>query len=137
MEMLVQLALLAVGFVLLVKGADWFVDGASEIAAKLKIPPLIIGLTIVAMGTSAPEAAVSISAALKGSAEITIERSVRGRRQAEDHHHSDLASQACRADCRSCRRKFPSPAHRPSAGEGETRLGIWRPGRHHEVAPRP
>ena len=66
MEMLVQLALLAVGFVLLVKGADWFVDGASEIAAKLKIPPLIIGLTIVAMGTSAPEAAVSISAALKG-----------------------------------------------------------------------
>lgn len=72
MEMLVQLALLAVGFVLLVKGADWFVDGASEIAAKLKIPPLIIGLTIVAMGTSAPEAAVSISAALKGSAEITI-----------------------------------------------------------------
>ena len=72
MEMLVQLALLAVGFVLLVKGADWFVDGASEIAAKLKIPPLIIGLTIVAMGTSAPEAAVSISAALKGRAEITI-----------------------------------------------------------------
>ena len=72
MEMLVQLALLAVGFVLLVKGADWFVDGASEIAAKLKIPPLIIGLTIVAMGTSAPEAAVSIAAALKGSADITI-----------------------------------------------------------------
>lgn len=72
MEMLVQIILLAAGFMLLVKGADWFVDGASEIAAKLHIPQLIIGLTIVAMGTSAPEAAVSISAALKGSADITI-----------------------------------------------------------------
>ena len=64
--------ILAAGFVLLVKGADWFVDGASAIAEKLRIPPLIIGLTIVAMGTSAPEAAVSISAALKGNADITI-----------------------------------------------------------------
>lgn len=72
MEILIQLVLLAVGFVLLVKGADCFVDGASQIAAKLHIPQLIIGLTIVAMGTSAPEAAVSISAALKGSADITI-----------------------------------------------------------------
>lgn len=72
MDILIQLALLAVGFVLLVKGADCFVDGASQIAARLRIPQLIIGLTIVAMGTSAPEAAVSISAALKGSADITI-----------------------------------------------------------------
>ena len=72
MEILIQILLLAVGFVLLVKGADSFVDGASQIAAKLRIPQLIIGLTIVAMGTSAPEAAVSISAALKGSADITI-----------------------------------------------------------------
>lgn len=70
--MLVQIFLLAAGFVLLVKGSDWFVDGATAIAEKLKIPPLIIGLTIVAMGTSAPEAAISISAALKGSADITI-----------------------------------------------------------------
>jgi len=70
--MAVQIILLAAGFFLLVKGADWFVDGASEIAAGLGIPQLIIGLTIVAMGTSAPEAAVSISAALKGSADITI-----------------------------------------------------------------
>jgi len=69
---LLQVLLLAVGFFLLVKGADWFVDGASGIATKLKIPQLVIGLTIVAMGTSAPEAAVSITAALKGSAEITI-----------------------------------------------------------------
>lgn len=72
MTILLQTLLLALGFVLLVKGADWFVDGASGIAAKLHIPQLVIGLTIVAMGTSAPEAAVSISAALKGSADITI-----------------------------------------------------------------
>ncbi|MBR2619331.1 MAG: calcium/sodium antiporter, partial [Firmicutes bacterium] len=61
-----------VGFVMLIKGADWFVDGAAGIATKLGIPQLVIGLTIVAMGTSAPEAAVSISAAFKGSADITI-----------------------------------------------------------------
>ncbi|MBQ8613413.1 MAG: calcium/sodium antiporter [Ruminiclostridium sp.] len=72
MEILLQVLLLAVGFVLLIKGADLFVDGSSGIAAKFGIPQLVIGLTIVAMGTSAPEAAVSISAALKGSADITI-----------------------------------------------------------------
>ena len=72
MEILLQLLLLVIGFVMLVRGADWFVDGASGIASKLKIPQLVIGLTIVAMGTSAPEAAVSITAALKGSAGITI-----------------------------------------------------------------
>ena len=72
MEILLQVLLLAVGFVMLVKGADWFVDGSSGIAAKFKIPQIVIGLTIVAMGTSAPEAAVSITAALKGNAGITI-----------------------------------------------------------------
>ena len=72
MHMILEILLLAVGFVLLVKGADWFVDGAAGIARKFRIPQLVIGLTIVAMGTSAPEAAVSISAALKGSADITI-----------------------------------------------------------------
>lgn len=72
MEMLMSFVLLFVGFTLLVKGADWFVEGASGIAARLGIPQLVIGLTIVAMGTSAPEAAVSITAALKGSADITI-----------------------------------------------------------------
>ena len=72
MKILLEMLLLSFGFLLLVKGADWFVDGASGVAAKLHIPQLVIGLTIVAMGTSAPEAAVSISAALKGSAEITI-----------------------------------------------------------------
>ncbi|HSQ89602.1 calcium/sodium antiporter [Romboutsia sp.] len=58
--------LLIVGFFLLVKGADYFVDGSSNIAKTLKIPPIIIGLTIVAFGTSAPEAAVSITASLDG-----------------------------------------------------------------------
>lgn len=72
MEIVIQLAVLVVGFILLIKGADWFVEGASSIADRFGIPQLVIGLTIVAMGTSAPEAAVSISAALKGSAEITI-----------------------------------------------------------------
>lgn len=72
MEIVVQLALLVVGFLMLVKGADWFVEGSSKIADKFGIPQLVIGLTIVAMGTSAPEAAVSITSALKGSAEITI-----------------------------------------------------------------
>ena len=72
MEVVFQLALLALGFVFLVKGADWFVDGASKVAEKFGIPQLVIGLTIVAIGTSLPEAAVSVSAALKGSAEITI-----------------------------------------------------------------
>jgi len=71
-EIIKQLAILIVGFTLLVKGADLFVDGASGIAKKFGISELIIGLTIVAMGTSAPEAAVSIAAAAKGSAGISI-----------------------------------------------------------------
>ena len=64
--------MLVVGFLFLIKGADFFVDGASSLAKKMKIPTLIIGLTIVAMGTSAPEAAVSISAAFKGNTGIAI-----------------------------------------------------------------
>ena len=71
-EIIKQLAILIIGFTLLVKGADLFVDGASGIAKKFGISELIIGLTIVAMGTSAPEAAVSIAAATKGSAGISI-----------------------------------------------------------------
>lgn len=67
-----QILLLIVGFVMLVKGADWFVDGSSGIARKLGIPQLVVGLTIVAMGTSAPEAAVSITAALKDNADIAV-----------------------------------------------------------------
>ena len=71
-NMVWQIALLIIGFVMLIKGADWFVDGAAGIADKLHIPQLIIGLTIVAMGTSAPEAAISISASVQGSADIAV-----------------------------------------------------------------
>ena len=70
--MMLHVLLLTVGFVFLVKGADWFVEGAAGIAKKLGIPQLVIGLTIVAMGTSMPEAAVSITSALSGSAGISI-----------------------------------------------------------------
>ena len=64
--------LLLVGFILLVKGADFFVEGSSSLAKIMKVPSVIIGLTIVAMGTSAPEASVSINAALAGSNDIAI-----------------------------------------------------------------
>lgn len=72
MHVFLQILLLIVGFAMLVKGADWFVDGAAGIAAKFGIPSLVIGLTIVAMGTSAPEAAISITAAVKHNAGISI-----------------------------------------------------------------
>lgn len=60
------------GFVLLVKGADWFVDGAAGLAAKFRIPQLVIGLTIVAFGTSAPELATSVISSIKGSSGIAV-----------------------------------------------------------------
>ncbi len=63
---------LLVGFVLLIKGADFFVDGSSSVARLLGIPGFVIGLTVVAMGTSAPEAAVSVAAGISGSNEIAI-----------------------------------------------------------------
>ena len=66
------LALLLVGFAALIKGADWFVDGASGVATKLRIPALVIGLTVVAFGTSAPELATSIISASKQSVGIAI-----------------------------------------------------------------
>lgn len=72
MEIILHIFLLAVGFLMLTKGADWFVDGAAGIAEKFGIPQLVVGLTIVAMGTSAPEAAVSITSATGGNAGITI-----------------------------------------------------------------
>lgn len=72
MDIFIAVLLLIAGFALLIKGADWFVDGAAGIAARFGIPQLVIGLTIVAMGTSAPEAAVSITAAKAGNAGITI-----------------------------------------------------------------
>ncbi len=72
MDMVLQIALLILGFVALIKGADIFVDGSSSLAAIFKVPSVIIGLTVVALGTSAPELAVSTSAALKGSNEIAL-----------------------------------------------------------------
>lgn len=70
--MVVDILILIVGFVALIKGADIFVDGSSSLAKHYKISGLIIGLTIVAFGTSAPELAVSTTAALTGSNEIAL-----------------------------------------------------------------
>lgn len=64
--------LLLVGFALLIKGADYFVEGASKIAQSLRVSPLLIGLTIVAFGTSAPEASVSFIAAFEGNSDVAI-----------------------------------------------------------------
>lgn len=70
--MLLNIIILIVGFVLLIKGADLLVESAASVAGKMHIPQIIIGLTIVAMGTSAPEAAISIQAAIKDQVGITI-----------------------------------------------------------------
>ena len=64
--------LLILGFVLLIKGADYFVDGSSSVARILKVPPIIIGLTVVAFGTSMPELSVSVTAALKGENDLAV-----------------------------------------------------------------
>ncbi|MBR0366604.1 MAG: calcium/sodium antiporter [Clostridia bacterium] len=70
--MLLTIILLIIGFVLIVKGSDLFVDGSSSVARLMGIPAVVVGLTIVSMGTSAPEAAVSITAGFRGSNEIAI-----------------------------------------------------------------
>ncbi len=72
MVIFISIVWLLVGFVALIKGADFFVDGSASVARTLKVPGVIIGLTIVAMGTSAPELAVSVSAALSGSNAIAV-----------------------------------------------------------------
>lgn len=71
-SIIIQVVLLLVGFVFLIKGSDFFVDGASSIASILKVPTIIVGLTIVAFGTSAPEAAVSITSSLTGSNAMAV-----------------------------------------------------------------
>jgi cation:H+ antiporter len=68
--------LLVGGFVLLIKGADFFVDGSSAVAKRLKVPSLIIGMTIVAMGTSLPETSVSVSASVLGKNDLAISNAV-------------------------------------------------------------
>lgn len=72
MELVFQIALLVVGFVFLIKGADWLVDGASSVASNFKVSKLLIGLTIVAFGTGAPELAVSFSSLINGTTDILI-----------------------------------------------------------------
>ena len=69
---IISLILLVVGFILLIKGADWFVDGASSLAANFKVPKMIIALTIVAFGTSAPELAVSLNSMISGNTEMVL-----------------------------------------------------------------
>ena len=71
-EILIAVLVLLGGFVLLIKGADIFVSGSSAIAKRLKVPPIVIGLTVVAMGTSLPELAVSVSASFHGSNSLAV-----------------------------------------------------------------
>lgn len=71
-----QYFLLLLGFALLIKGADYFVEGSSKIASLLRVPPLLVGLTIVAFGTSSPEIAVSVMAAVKGNADVALGNAV-------------------------------------------------------------
>lgn len=71
-DIFLNIFLLIIGMLFLIKGADFFVDGSASIARKLKIPSLVIGLTLVSMGTSAPEASVSISSSIKGLSDISL-----------------------------------------------------------------
>ena len=70
--MILNIILLILGFILLIKGADIFIDGSSSFAANLKIPKIIIGISIVAFGTSAPELAISIKAMFNSNADIVF-----------------------------------------------------------------
>ena len=72
MEILKSAVILVIGFVLLIKGADYFVEGSSSVAKKFKVPSLIIGMTIVAMGTSLPELAVSVTASMTGNNTLAV-----------------------------------------------------------------
>lgn len=71
-SIIIQVVILIVGFIFLIKGSDFFVDGASSVASLLKIPTIIVGLTIVAFGTSAPEAAVSITSSIAGNNAMAV-----------------------------------------------------------------
>lgn len=72
MELIKSIIILVIGFVLLLKGADYFVEGSSSVAKQLRIPSMIIGMTIVAMGTSLPECAVSVTASLTGNNTLAV-----------------------------------------------------------------
>ena len=83
--MFIEILLLIVGMALLIKGADLFVEGSSKIAKALKIPSLIIGLTLVSMGTSAPEASVSINASINNLKDFRCK-----------HHSRSCSNQECK-----------------------------------------
>ena len=72
MELVKSIIILVIGFALLMKGADYFVEGSSSVAKRLYIPSMIIGMTIVAMGTSLPECAVSVTASLAGNNTLAV-----------------------------------------------------------------
>ena len=72
MEIALQIALLIIGFIILIKGADWLIDGAVSTASHFKVSKLLIGLTIIAFGTGAPEFAVSISSLLNGTTDMLL-----------------------------------------------------------------
>ena len=72
MEIFLNILFLIIGMVLLIKGADFFVSGASAVASRLKVPSIFIGLTIVALGTSLPELSVSITSAISGSIDMSV-----------------------------------------------------------------
>ncbi|MCI5884468.1 MAG: sodium:calcium antiporter, partial [Eubacterium sp.] len=76
MELFISFILLILGFVLLIKGADFFVDGSASIAKQLRVPSLIVGMTVVAMGTSLPECSVSVTASLAGNNSLAISNAV-------------------------------------------------------------
>lgn len=72
MQLFQSFILLIIGFVFLIKGADFFVDGSASIAKQLRVPSLIVGMTVVAMGTSLPECSVSVTASLAGNNSLAI-----------------------------------------------------------------
>ena len=72
MEIALQIVLLIIGFVVLIKGADWLIDGASSTASHFKVSKMLIGLTIIAFGTGAPELAVSISSLINGTTDMLL-----------------------------------------------------------------
>ena len=76
MEIFKAVVYLLLGFVLLIKGADCFVDGSSSVAKRLHVPSIVIGLTIVAMGTSLPECAVSVTASINNNNTLAISNAV-------------------------------------------------------------
>lgn len=75
-EIIIAILMLVAGFVLLIKGADFFVEGSSSVAKRLKVPSMIIGLTIVAMGTSLPECAVSVTASMSNSNSLAVSNAI-------------------------------------------------------------